>query len=178
MKELMELSNKDFKSDKVQQYEQIRKEIACMYDEHQPSYFGPESLNIDVSSSELKIQKGLTKKGYQIVHENIKELRQNFQNILAGRRGGSAKISDRYYEDLLRSWGDSPCAEALPFGASTSDINVRIQTGGSTSNSSDNTTGVSSCSEDNGSIFNTSSVELPQEHGPIIIQLMMLIIIV
>ena len=77
MKELMELSNKDFNTYKVQQYEQVRKEIACMYDEHQPSYFGPESLNFGVSSSELKIQKGLTKKGYQIVHENIKELRQN-----------------------------------------------------------------------------------------------------
>ena len=75
-------------------------EMACI-SEHQPSYFGPESINSDVSSDELKIQKDLIKKGYQRVHEKIKELRENFQNILAGRKSGSAKISHRYYEDLL-----------------------------------------------------------------------------
>ena len=60
------------------------------------------SLNSGVSSDELKTQKDLIKKGYQRVNEKIKELRQTFQNILAGRRSGSAKISDRYYEDLFR----------------------------------------------------------------------------
>ena len=164
----MEFSNKDFNADKVQQFEEVRKGMACIY-EHQPSHFGSESLNSDVSSNDLKIQKGLIKKGYQGLHEKIEELRQNFQNILAGRRSGSAKISDRYYEDLLQIWGCSPCAEALPFGASTSDINFSIQTGTSSSTSSDNnTTGVSSCSEDNSSIFNTSSVRLSQQHGSII----------
>ena len=79
----------------VQQYEEARKIMAHIY-EDQPSYFGPESLNSDVSSDELKIQKDLIRKGYQRVHEKIKELRQNFQNILAGRRSGSAKISDPY----------------------------------------------------------------------------------
>ena len=134
--------------------------MACIY-EHQPSYFGPESLNSDVSSDELKIQKDLIKKGYQRVHKKIKELRQNFQNILAGR-SGKAKICDRYYEDLLRIWGGSPCVEALLFGASTTNINVSIQTDTSSSTSSDNnTTGGSSCSEDNSSIFNTCSVGLP-----------------
>ena len=65
--------------------------------------------------------------------------------------------------------GGSPCVEALPFGASTSDINFSIQTGTSSSTSSkNNTTGVHSCSEDNSSIFNTSSVGLPQQHGSII----------
>ena len=69
----------------------------------------------------------------------------------------------------MRIWGGSPCVEALPFGATTSDISVSIQTGTSSSASSDNnTTGVSSCSEDNSSIFNTSSVGLPQQHGSII----------
>ena len=48
--------------------------MACIY-EHQPSYFGSESLNSDVSLDELKIQKDLIKKGYQRVHEKIKELR-------------------------------------------------------------------------------------------------------
>ena len=52
------------------------------------------------------------------MHEKIKELGQNSQNILAGRRSGGAKISDRYYEDLLQIWGGSPCVEALPFSAS------------------------------------------------------------
>ena len=81
------------------------------------------------------------------MHEKIKELWQNFQNILVGRRSGSEKISDRYYEDLFRIWGGSLCVEALPFGASTSDISVSIQTGTSSSTSSDNNTaGVSSCS--------------------------------
>ena len=60
------------------------------------------SLNSGVSSDELKTQKDLIKKGYQRVNEKVKELRQTFQNILAGRRSGSAKISDRYYEDLFR----------------------------------------------------------------------------
>ena len=75
------------------------------------------SLNSGVSSDELKTQKDLIKKGYQRVNEKIKELRQTFQNILAGRRSGSAIISDRYYEDLLRIWGGLPCFEALLFGA-------------------------------------------------------------
>ena len=108
---------KDFNAGKVQQYEEFRKGITRIY-QHQPSYFESESLNSDVSSDELKIQKDLIKKGYQRVHEKIKELRENFKNILAGRRSGGAKISDRYYEDLLRIWVGSPCAEALPFSAS------------------------------------------------------------
>ena len=58
--------------------------MTCIY-QQQPSYFGSESLNSDVSSDELKIQKDLIKKGYQRVDEKIKELRQNFKNILAGR---------------------------------------------------------------------------------------------
>ena len=80
-------------------------------------------------------------------------MRQNFQNILAGR-SGSSKISDQYYEDLLRIWGGSPSVEALPFGVSIRDINVSIQTSTSISISSDNNaTDVSSCSEDNSSIL-------------------------
>ena len=71
----MELSNKAFNADKVQQYEEVRKGMGRIY-EHQPSHFGPESLNSDVSSDELKIQKDLIKKGYQRVHEKINELRQ------------------------------------------------------------------------------------------------------
>ena len=54
----IEFSNKDFNVDKVQQYEEVRKGMAHIY-EHQPSYFGLESLNSDVSSNELKIQKDL-----------------------------------------------------------------------------------------------------------------------
>ena len=57
----MEFSNKEFKADKVQQYEEIRKGMARIY-EHQPLYFGLESLNSDVSSDELKIQEDLIKK--------------------------------------------------------------------------------------------------------------------
>ena len=109
--------SKDFNAGKVQQYEEVRKGMTRIY-QQQPSYFGSESLNSDVSSDKLKIQKDLIKKRYQRVHEKIKELKQNFQNILAGRRSGSAKISDRYYEDLLRIWGGSPCVQALPFSAS------------------------------------------------------------
>ena len=82
------------------------------------------------------------------MHDKIKELRKNFQNILAARRSGSANISDRYYEDLLRIWDGSPSIEAQPIGASTSDINDSIQTGiSSSTNSDNNTTGVSSCSD-------------------------------
>ena len=58
------------------------------------------------------------------MYEKIKEPRQNFQNILAGRRSGSAKISDWYYEDLLQIWAGSPCVHALSFGTSTSNIIV------------------------------------------------------
>ena len=39
----MEFSNKDFNANKVQQYEEVRKGMVHRY-EHQPSYFGPESL--------------------------------------------------------------------------------------------------------------------------------------
>ena len=88
-----EFSNRDFNADKIQYYEKFRKGMACIY-EHQPSCFRLDLLNSDVSSYELKISKDLIKKGYLRVHEKIKELRQNFQNILAGRRSGSAKISD------------------------------------------------------------------------------------
>ena len=49
------------------------------------------------------------------MHQKIKGLRQNFQNILAVRRSGSAKISDQYYEDLLWIWGGSPYVEATIF---------------------------------------------------------------
>ena len=156
------MSNQDFNADKVQQHEQARERTARIY-EHQPSYFGPGSLNSDISSDELKIQKDLMKKGYQRVHKKIKGLRQNFQNFLAGRR----KISDQYYEDLLQIWGGSPCVEALPFGASTSDINpnkqVQVVVLVVTIRQL-----VSSCSEDNTGIFNASSVRLLQLHGSII----------
>ena len=108
---------KDFNAGKIQQYEEFRKGITRIY-QHQPSYFESESLNSDVSSDELKIQKDLIKKGYQRVHEKIKELRENFKNILAGRRSGGVKISDRYYEDSLRIWVGPPCVQALPFSAS------------------------------------------------------------
>ena len=67
----MEFSNKNFNADKVQQYEEVRKGMAPIY-EHQPSCFGPESLNSHVSSDELKIQKDLIKKGYRRVHEKSK----------------------------------------------------------------------------------------------------------
>ena len=138
--------------------------MACIY-EHQPSYFQPDSLNSDVSSDELKVPKDLIKKGYQRVHEKIKELRQNFQNILAGKRSSRVKIGDWYYEDLLWIWGGLHCVHALSFSASSSDINVSTQTSASSNNSENNTTGVSSCSEDNSSIFNTSNMGLTQQHG-------------
>ena len=138
--------------------------------EYQPSYFGPESLNSDVSSDELKFQKDLIKKGYQRKHEVLSQRTETkLPKYLAGRRNGSAKIVDRYFEDLLRIWNGSLCDETLPFGASNSDINVNIRTGTSSSTGSDNnTTEVSSCSEDNSSIFNASSVGLPPQHGSII----------
>ena len=138
--------------------------MACIY-EHQPSYFQPDSLHSDVSSDELKVPKDLIKKGYQRVHEKIKELRQNFQNILAGKRSSRVKIGDWYYEDLLWIWGGLHCVHALSFSASSSDINVSTQTSASSNNSENNTTGVSSCSEDNSSIFNTSNMGLTQQHG-------------
>ena len=61
------------------------------------------------------------------MHEKIKELRQNFQNILAGRRSGSAKISDRYYEDLLRIWGGSSYVEATIFLEAAKKLSTRIK---------------------------------------------------
>ena len=76
----MEFSNKDFNADKIQQYEEFRKGMTPIY-EHQPSYFGPESLNSYVSSDELKIQKDLIKKSYKRALEKMKDLRQNFQYL-------------------------------------------------------------------------------------------------
>ena len=57
----MEFSNKEFNTDKAQQYEEVRKEMAGTY-EHKPSYFGPESLSSVVSSDALKTQKGFNQK--------------------------------------------------------------------------------------------------------------------
>ena len=37
----MKLWHKDFNADKIQQCEEVKKEMACIY-EHQPPYFGPE----------------------------------------------------------------------------------------------------------------------------------------
>ena len=41
--------SKDFNAGKVQQYEEVRKGMTRIY-QQQPSYFGSESLNSDVSS--------------------------------------------------------------------------------------------------------------------------------
>ena len=68
---------------------------------------------------------------------------------------------------IYYKFGVAHRVEDLPFGTSTSHINVSIQTG-SSNKSDNNTTGVSSCSEDNKSIFNTSSTGLPQHHRSII----------
>ena len=64
----MEFSNKDFNADKFQQYEEVRKGMARIC-KRQPLYFRPESLNSDVCSDELKIQKDLIKRGYQRLYE-------------------------------------------------------------------------------------------------------------
>ena len=41
--------SKDFNASKVQQYEEVREGMTRIY-QQQPSYFGSESLNSDVSS--------------------------------------------------------------------------------------------------------------------------------
>ena len=117
----------------------------------------------------IKNSKGFNQKSIpKIARKKTKNWGKTPKIYLAGRTSDSAEISDQY-EDLLKICGGSPCVEVLPFGASTSNVNASIQAGTSNSTSSDNnTTGVSSGSEDNSSIFNASSVRLPQRHGQII----------
>ena len=61
--ENFEFSNKDFNGDNIQQMTRIY--------EHQPSYFGTESLNSYVFSDKLKIQKNLTKKRIPKIAQKI-----------------------------------------------------------------------------------------------------------
>ena len=141
-KSQMEFNNCDFNADKVKLYEAVRIAMAKIY-QSDPSQFGPSSL---VSSSlfstkddslteeerlekhKLKEQheqeKKLIKKGYQRIHEKLKEIRQNFSiAVTTGRRSGSGKIVMQYYDELVKIWGGSPATAPLSCGTSTEAIN-------------------------------------------------------
>ena len=76
-KSQMEYKNKDFNSDKSNQYENCRKALANIYC-HEPSWFGPVCPNDNILSEQNKIDITLIKRGYTRVQEKIKEIRQNF----------------------------------------------------------------------------------------------------
>ena len=96
-KSQMEFKNNDFNADKVKQYEAVRVAMAKIY-ENDPSQFGPLSVissplistNDDLLSDEQKREKQklrkqqeqekkLIKKGYQRIHEKLKEIRKTFR---------------------------------------------------------------------------------------------------
>ena len=66
----------------------------------------------------IKNSKGFNIKRIPKSRRKDQRIETKLPNILAGRKSGGARISDQYYEDLLRIWGGSPCVEALPFSAS------------------------------------------------------------
>ena len=137
-----EFNNSDFNADKVKQYEAVRVAMAKIY-EKDPSRFGPVSVLsnalIGVSDSLLdeeqkreKVQlkkqqdqdKKLIKRGYQRIHEKLKDIRQNFSiAITSGRRSGSGKVVLQFYDELVKIWGGSPATEPLSCGTSTETVN-------------------------------------------------------
>lgn len=141
-KSQMEFANSDFNADKVKQYEEVRAAMAKIYAEN-PNNFGPpclvssplfncndESLT-DEKKKEKKTlikqreqEKKLIKKGYQRIHEKLKEIRQNFSvAVTTGRRSGSGKIVLEFYDQLVQIWGGTPATQPLSFGANTEEIN-------------------------------------------------------
>ncbi|XP_046843506.1 uncharacterized protein LOC124437579 [Xenia sp. Carnegie-2017] len=141
-KSQMEFQNMDFYADKVRLYEAIRVEMAKIYADD-PTQFGPPSvtthpifgLKDDVLSEEQKEKKTLrvaqdhdkklVKKGYQRVHEKLKEIRHNFSvAVTSGRRSGSGKIVLQFYDELVKIWGGSPATEPLKCGTFTEEVNA------------------------------------------------------
>jgi hypothetical protein len=137
-----EFNNCDFNANKVKQYEEVCVAMAKIYHKD-PSQFGPVSVLsnplIGVSDAllteeqkrekvKLKKQqdedKKFIKRGYQRIHEKLKDIRQNFSiAITSGRRSGSGKVVLEFYDELVQIWGGSPATEPLSCGTSTETVN-------------------------------------------------------
>jgi len=137
-----EYNNRDFNADKVKQYEAVRVAMARIY-QKDPSQFGPVSVlsspligeKDSLLTEEQKREKARIKKqqdedkkfikrGYQRIHEKLKEIRQNFSiAITNGRRSGSGKVVLEFYDELVQIWGGSPATEPLSCGTSTETVN-------------------------------------------------------
>jgi hypothetical protein len=143
-KSQLEFNNCDFNADKVKQYEEVRVAMAKIYHKD-PSQFGPVSVLssplIGVSDAllteeqkrekvKLKKQqdedKKFIKRGYQRIHEKLKDIRQNFSiAITSGRRSGSGKVVLEFYDELVQIWGGSPATE--PRAAKSHGLPVSLQ---------------------------------------------------
>jgi hypothetical protein len=136
-----EFNNSDFNADTVKQYEAVRVAMAKIY-EKDPSQFGPISvfsnaligasdslLNEEQKREKVQLKgqdqdKKLIKRGYQRIHEKLKDIRQNFSiAITSGRRSGSGKVVLQFYDELVKIWGGSPATEPLSCGTSTETVN-------------------------------------------------------
>ena len=120
----MEYQNKDFDADRPVQYNEIRREMAKLYDD----VFGPVCLPYrdknEITQEEekpwqiyFKEENEKIRKGHVRIQEKIKDIRQNFSKaVVAGTRSGSEKIVFEHYDKLVQIWGGSASTEPLSFG--------------------------------------------------------------
>ena len=111
-KSKMEYQAVDFDGDRAAQYNELRKDMAKLYEIEDITLFGPVSLSTptcpleDMPEEEKK--EFLTKqkeensqiqKGHQRIQEKVKEIRQNFSKaVTTGKRSGSGKLVYEFYD--------------------------------------------------------------------------------
>ena len=120
----MEYQNKDFDADRPVQYNEIRREMAKLYDD----VFGPVCLPYrdknEITQEEekpwqiyFKEENEKIRKGHVRIQEKIKDIMQNFSKaVVAGTRSSSKKIVFEHYDKLVQIWGGSASTEPLSFG--------------------------------------------------------------
>jgi hypothetical protein len=126
-----EYKNIDFDADKPCQYNNMREEMAKIYQDDE-ELFGPYSLIVipENSSKEEKMayndKKKLVTRGYQRVREKIKDLRQGFSKaILSGTyRSGSGEHVYDNYDRLKQLWCGCPNTQPLSSGIDSNDVNT------------------------------------------------------
>jgi hypothetical protein len=125
-----EYKNIDFDADKPCQYNNMREEMAKIYQDDE-ELFGPYSLIVipENSSKEEKKayndKKKLVTRGYQRVREKIKDLRQGFSKaILSGTRSGSGELVYDNYDRLKQLWGGCPNTQPLSSEIDSNDVNT------------------------------------------------------
>ena len=134
-KSKMEYRSLDFDADKQIQYQELRVEMAKLY-EDDVALFGPvtgiplpenfDRLNEEEKTkakNRVKESKDLITKGQKRVMEKVKEIRQSFSKaVVSGSRSGSGKIVYEFYDKLITLWGGSAGTEPLSYGVGGDDF--------------------------------------------------------